>query len=245
VYLVSMLFADLLSLHPVTFLMFFYSCIYVQWRVIGTAGHDALLALFPSHLWLRSLDHIRDLWTIRRSGRRPGISFTSSNRKVDSIMTCGLGFSNYGNVPMHVTARSCEHYWEVHELTTTGRGAELFCATLSQWLFDAWARCHTETESTYVMIESTLRFDDVEDISGLLPLLQMVQRSRMQSREQSRSLCVYTQLRFAYTNVLFTRHKSNWSMLYITEPNRTMLGTVSACVKRVSCNCANILTKVW
>ena len=26
----------------------------------------------------------------------------------------------------------------------------------------------TETESTYVMIESTLRFDDVEDIPGLL-----------------------------------------------------------------------------
>ena len=29
----------------------------------------------------------------------------------------------------------------------------------------------TETESTYVMIESTLRFDDVEVIPGLLPLL--------------------------------------------------------------------------
>jgi len=30
----------------------------------------------------------------------------------------------------------------------------------------------TETESTYVMVESTLRFDEVEDISGgLLPLL--------------------------------------------------------------------------
>ena len=35
----------------------------------------------------------------------------------------------------------------------------------------------TETKSTYVMIESTLRFDDVEDIPGLLPLLQAVQRS--------------------------------------------------------------------
>ena len=28
----------------------------------------------------------------------------------------------------------------------------------------------TENKSTYVMIESTLRFDDVEDIPGLLPL---------------------------------------------------------------------------
>jgi len=23
---------------------------------------------------------------------------------------CGLGFSNYGNVPTHVTARTCEYY---------------------------------------------------------------------------------------------------------------------------------------
>ena len=44
----------------------------------------------------------------------------------------------------------------------------------------------TKTESTYVMIESTLWFDDVEVIPGLLPLLQTVQRSHMQSREQSR-----------------------------------------------------------
>ena len=36
------------------------------------------------------------------------------------------------------------------------------------------------------MIESTLRFDDVEDVPGLLPLLWAVQRSRMRSRERSR-----------------------------------------------------------
>ena len=35
------------------------------------------------------------------------------------------------------------------------------------------------------MIESTLRFDDVEDIPGLLPLLWAVQSSRMWSRERS------------------------------------------------------------
>ena len=35
----------------------------------------------------------------------------------------------------------------------------------------------TETESTYVMIKSTLRFDDMEDIPGLLLLLRAVQRS--------------------------------------------------------------------
>ena len=29
---------------------------------------------------------------------------------------CGLGFSNYGNVPTYVIGRSCEYYWEVHEL---------------------------------------------------------------------------------------------------------------------------------
>jgi len=45
------------------------------------------LASFPGHLPLHSLDHIRDLWTTRRSGRRPGISSTSSNHKMDSIMT--------------------------------------------------------------------------------------------------------------------------------------------------------------
>jgi len=43
----------------------------------------------------------------------------------------------------------------------------------------------TETKSTYVMIEFTLQFDDVEVIPGLLPLLWAVQRSRMQSREWS------------------------------------------------------------
>jgi len=43
----------------------------------------------------------------------------------------------------------------------------------------------TETESTYVMIESTLRFDDVEDVPGLLLLLRVVQRSRMRSRKRS------------------------------------------------------------
>jgi len=36
------------------------------------------------------------------------------------------------------------------------------------------------------MIESTLRFDDVEDIPGLLPLLWAVQRSHMRSRERNR-----------------------------------------------------------
>jgi len=35
------------------------------------------------------------------------------------------------------------------------------------------------------MIESTLQFDDVEVIPGLLPLLQAVQRSRVQSRKWS------------------------------------------------------------
>ena len=35
------------------------------------------------------------------------------------------------------------------------------------------------------MIESTLQFDDIEDIPGLLPLLWEVQRSCMRSREQS------------------------------------------------------------
>jgi len=42
----------------------------------------------------------------------------------------------------------------------------------------------TKTESTYIMIESTLPFDDVEDIPGFLPLLRAVQRSRMRSRER-------------------------------------------------------------
>ena len=44
----------------------------------------------------------------------------------------------------------------------------------------------TETESTYVMIESTLWFDDIEVIPGLLPLLRAVQWSRMRSKEWSR-----------------------------------------------------------
>jgi len=35
------------------------------------------------------------------------------------------------------------------------------------------------------MIESTLRFDDVQDIPGFLPLLRVVQRSHLRSRERS------------------------------------------------------------
>ena len=44
------------------------------------------LASFPGRLPLRFLDRICDLWTARRSGRRPSISSTSSHRKVGSIM---------------------------------------------------------------------------------------------------------------------------------------------------------------
>jgi len=51
-----------------------------------------ILASFPGRLPLRSLYRIRDLWTARRSGRRPGITSTSSNRKVDSIMTLWTRF---------------------------------------------------------------------------------------------------------------------------------------------------------
>jgi len=44
----------------------------------------------------------------------------------------------------------------------------------------------TETESTYVMIKSTLWFDDIEVIPGLLLLLRAVCWSHMRSREWSR-----------------------------------------------------------
>jgi len=44
----------------------------------------------------------------------------------------------------------------------------------------AWYKLH------YVMIESTLWFDDVEVIPGLLPFLWAVQRSHMRSRKRSR-----------------------------------------------------------
>ena len=43
----------------------------------------------------------------------------------------------------------------------------------------------TEPSPHYITIESTLWFDDVEVMLGLLPLLQAVQRSRMRSRKQS------------------------------------------------------------
>ena len=38
----------------------------------------------------------------------------------------------------------------------------------------------TETETTYIMIEFTLQFDNKGVVPGLLPLLQVVQRSLMQ-----------------------------------------------------------------
>jgi len=62
-------------------------CILNQYSRTSLCGHRLDLASFPDHLLLRSLDCIRDLWTDRRSARRPGITSTSSNCKVDSIMT--------------------------------------------------------------------------------------------------------------------------------------------------------------
>ena len=55
---------------------------------LGSGTHSMIqLASFPGCLPLCFLDRIHDLWTARRSGRRPGIPSTSSNCKVDSIMT--------------------------------------------------------------------------------------------------------------------------------------------------------------
>ena len=54
------------------------------WKTCSTSLE---LASCPGRLPLHSLDRICDFWTARRSGRRPGISSTSSNCKVDSIMT--------------------------------------------------------------------------------------------------------------------------------------------------------------
>ena len=45
------------------------------------------IASFLGCLPLCFLDYIHDLWTTRRSRRRPGITSMSPNRKVDSIMT--------------------------------------------------------------------------------------------------------------------------------------------------------------
>ena len=47
------------------------------------------------------------------------------------------------------------------------------------------AMCHARYCMFLQLLESTLRFDDIEDIPGLLPLLQAVQSSCMWSREQS------------------------------------------------------------
>ena len=67
----------------------------------------------------------------------------------------------------------------------------------------------TETESTYVMIESTLRFDDVEDVPGLQPLLRAVQRSRMWSRTRSGrrpgNEAKYSIVSFSHTHVVSKR----------------------------------------
>ena len=51
-----------------------------------------------------------------------------------------------------------------------------------RWPVDAIRTCLV---ITYLMIKPTLRFDDVEDILGLLPLLRAVQRSHMRSRKRS------------------------------------------------------------
>jgi len=41
-----------------------------------------------------------------------------------------------------------------------------------------------KTSPLYMVIESTLQFDNVGVVQGLLPLLRAVQRSRMWSRKQ-------------------------------------------------------------
>jgi len=61
----------------------------------------------------------------------------------------------------------------------------------------------TKTESTYmyVMIESTLQYDDVEVIPGLLPLLQAVQRSRTLCNQENRvGDSLGTRLQSSYSN---------------------------------------------
>jgi len=54
---------------------------------VTTCSCREMLASFPGRLPLHSLGRICHLWTAQRSRRRPCITSTSSNRKVDLIMT--------------------------------------------------------------------------------------------------------------------------------------------------------------
>jgi len=80
----------LISYHTST-LCYMYNDVVLTACVTLTLAHNILhstsyIASFPGRLPLHSLDCIRDLWTTRRSRRRPSIASTSSNCKVDSIM---------------------------------------------------------------------------------------------------------------------------------------------------------------
>ena len=138
------------------------------------------LASFPGHLLFRSLDRICDLWTTRRSGRRPGISSTSSNRKMDSNMTyvdsVVVIMAMWMCLFLRVVQRSCmrsrterETAWEwgwenittmhnVHNMTSTSDSifyiivlnAQMFYKTIQFMLFEEILPPWTKPACSYV-----------------------------------------------------------------------------------------------
>ena len=90
---------------------------HVSWLSQALKQCALQLASPPGRLPLHFLDWIRDLLTAQRSGRRPDLTRTSSNRKVDSIvMYVDLVSVIMATCPhMFNIGSSCEYYREVHK----------------------------------------------------------------------------------------------------------------------------------
>ena len=88
-------------------------CTFLDWWnwIASFPGH------LPGHLPLHFLECICDLWTIWRSWRRPSTTPTSSNYKVDFIMTYVDLVSVIMAICPHMfnIASSCEYYWVVQK----------------------------------------------------------------------------------------------------------------------------------
>ena len=107
------------------------------------------------------------------------------------------------------------------------------------------------------MIESTctLRFDDVEDVPGLLPLLRAVQRSRMRSRERSgrrpgneATFDLVSQKSINYACVVKVRHtpKACAYVTYATTPTNFRIAQElqfqhADCTNKVHTKCPTVL----
>jgi len=107
--------------------------------VIGPAS-----ALFPGHLPLCFFDRIHDLWTIRRSGKRPGTTHTLSNRKINLIMTHVWIWFQAMCLCLQSFTAMCSTFWSFSYLASTNNSS---CPQMSRFVVYLTPVAYTETET--------------------------------------------------------------------------------------------------